>query len=185
MGKREEIVKTWGCSIFEFGSFRLDVHSPGTDINALCVTPKDIDRDRHFFRILPGILENTEGVKDIILVKEAYVPCIKMNYLNVDIDLLFASVSYDSVDDKISLSDESILKDCDCESIRSLNVRRATDAILEHIPNLETFKLTLRCIKLWAKKRGIYSNVFGYCGGVAWAILVANICKNNPKLEAC
>ena len=62
-----------------------------------------------------------------------------MNYLNVDIDLLFASVAYDSVDDKISLSDESILKDCDGDTIRSLNGRRATDAILEHIPNLETF----------------------------------------------
>ena len=63
MGKREEIVKTWGCTIFEVGSFRLDVHSPGTDINALCVTPKDIDRDRHFFGILPGILENTDGLR--------------------------------------------------------------------------------------------------------------------------
>ncbi len=178
MGKREEIVKSWGGTIFEFGSFRLDVHSPGTDIDALCVTPKDIDRNRYFFGILPGILENTEGVKDLILVKEAFVPCIKMNYLNVDIDLLFASVAYDSVDDKISLSDESIPRDCDAESIRSLNGRRATDAFLEHIKNLETFKLTLRCIKLWAKKRGIYSNVFGYCGGVAWAILVAKIIQN-------
>ena len=48
MGKREEIVKTWGGKIFEFGSYRLDVHSPGTDIDALCVAPKDIDRDLHF-----------------------------------------------------------------------------------------------------------------------------------------
>ena len=185
MGKREEIVKTWGGKIFEFGSYRLDVHSPGTDIDALCVAPKDIDRDRHFFGILPGILENTEGVKDLIVVKEAYVPCIKMNFWNVDIDLLFARVAYDSVENITSLSDESILKDCDAASIRSLNGRRATDAILEHIINKEAFKLTLRCIKLWAKKRGIYSNVFGYCGGVAWAILVAYICKNNPELEAC
>jgi len=66
-----------------------------------------------------------------------------------------------------------------------LNGRRATDAILEHIPNIETFQLTLRCIKLWAKNRGIYSNVFGYCGGVAYAILVAYICKTNPELETC
>ena len=110
MGKREEIVKTWGGKIFEFGSYRLDVHSPGTDIDALCVAPKDIDRDRHFFGILPGILENTEGVKDLIVVKEAYVPCIKMNFWNVDIDLLFARVAYDSVDDKISLSNESIIE---------------------------------------------------------------------------
>ena len=70
-----------------------------------------------------------------------------------------------------------------------MNGRRVTEAILENIPktskNLETFKLTLRCIKLWAKNRGIYSNVHGYCGGVAWAILVAYICKENPNLECC
>ena len=40
----------------------------------------------------------------------------------------------------------------------------------------------LRCVKLWAKNRGIYSNVFGYCGGVAYAILVAYIVKQNPNL---
>lgn len=57
MGKDEEQVKTWGGKIFEFGSYRLDVHSPGTDIDALCVAPCYIDRDDHFFGVLPEILQ--------------------------------------------------------------------------------------------------------------------------------
>ena len=56
LGYDEEQIRTWGGKIFEFGSYRLDVHSPGTDIDALIVAPVHIDRDEHFFGILPEIL---------------------------------------------------------------------------------------------------------------------------------
>lgn len=60
--------------------------------------------------------------------------------------------------------------------------RRDTDMILKLVPDKENFELTLRCIKLWAKNRGIYSNVLGYFGGITWALLVARVCMNNPKM---
>jgi len=96
MGKSEEVVRTWGGKIFEFGSYRLGVHTPDTDIDALCVAPCYIDRDKHFFGILPKMLmdRKNEGVEKLITVREAFVPCIKMIYKGVDIDLLFARIEH-------------------------------------------------------------------------------------------
>lgn len=64
----------------------------------------------------------------------------------------------------------------DEKSCQSLNGRRVADQILKAVPNADHFRQTLRMIKLWAKNKGIYSNVMGYLGGVSWAIMTAKVC---------
>jgi poly(A) polymerase len=127
--------------LFDFGSYRLNVHSKSTDIDALVVAPRHIDRDKHFFGLLPNILRSQPETEFLIEVREAFVPCIKMIFNGIDIDLLFARVELKDISKDLELKDNAILRNCDPNSIRSLGGRRATDAILEKIPksNLPKF----------------------------------------------
>ncbi|XP_074708100.1 uncharacterized protein LOC141935605 [Strix uralensis] len=61
---------------------------------------------------------------------------------------------------------------------------RVTDEMLYLAPSEENFWLTLRAIKLWAKRHGTYSNLLGLLGGVSWAMLVARTCPLYPNALA-
>ncbi len=65
--------------------------------------------------------------------------------------MLFARLSNSTIADDLDLKDDSILRNLDQKCVRSLNGCRVTDEILNLVPNVETFRLTLRTIKLWAK----------------------------------
>jgi len=110
---------------------------------------------------------------------------------------------FQSVNEDQELDDDNLLKNLDEKCIRSLNGCRVTDEILRLVPNVTTFRsdqrtprlciciiklkhmsgcrLTLRAVKLWAKRQGVYSNSLGYLGGVSWAILVARTCQLYPN----
>ena len=123
-----------GGKIFTFGSYRKGVNGPGSDIDTLVVAPRHIDRDHHFFGELAPMLRSTPGVTELTEVKEAQVPVIKMKFNDVEIDLLFARVEYKEVGDDFNsdrLLDDNILRNCDLETVRSLNGCRVTELILK------------------------------------------------------
>uniref|UniRef100_A0A8C1FEZ5 polynucleotide adenylyltransferase n=1 Tax=Cyprinus carpio carpio TaxID=630221 RepID=A0A8C1FEZ5_CYPCA len=172
LGKLNSFVKEWiaeisdsknlplssvtnvGGKIFTFGSYRLGVHTKGT------------------------FNESATAVED------AFVPVIKFKFDGIEIDLLFARLALQSIPDNLDLRGDSLLRNLDIRCIRSLNGCRVTDEILYLVPNKENFRLTLRAIKLWAKRRGIYSNMLGFLGGVSWAMLVARTCQLYPNAVA-
>lgn len=53
-----------GGNIYTFGSYRLGVHSPGSDLDTLCVIPKHVSRE-DFFSTFETMLRETEGVTEV------------------------------------------------------------------------------------------------------------------------
>jgi len=125
-----------------------------------------------------------ENIPELMAVKKASVPVIKMNFKGIEINMLFAKLSFKQIPDSMNLKDDMLLKHLDQECATSFNACRVTDEILRLVPNVENFRLTLRAIKLWAKRQGIYSNVLGFLGGISWTILVARTCQLYPNAMA-
>ena len=179
----EQQIAEAGGKIFTFGSYRLGVHDEGSDIDTLCVVPKHVTRE-DFFDTMYKMLQGRPEVSELTAVTDAYVPIMKMRFSEIPIDLVFARLALPSIPSDLDLRDNSLLKNLDERCIRGLNGSRVTDEILRLVPNIVAFRMTLRCIKLWARCRAVYSNVNGFLGGVAWAMLVARVCQLYPMAPA-
>lgn len=178
-----ELANSCQAKIFTFGSYRLGVHNRGADIDTLLVAPKHVERD-DFFDTFQLSLSSMDGVEYVRAVRNAFVPLLKAKIRGIELDILFSHLALRTIPDEQELHDSNLLRGLDQQSIRSLNGCRVTDDILRVVPNHDSFRLALRAIKLWAKKRGIYSNILGYLGGVSWAILIARTCQLYPRATA-
>lgn len=134
-GLSEAAATAAGGKIFTFGSYRLGVHAPGSDIDALCVVPKHVSRE-DFFDIFEPMLKKEDGVTEVSVralflyclvltfcvqgVPDAYVPVIKAKVSGIPLDFLMARLALSSIPDDLSLRDDTLLRNLDERCVRSL-----------------------------------------------------------------
>ncbi|KAK3725338.1 polynucleotide adenylyltransferase [Vermiconidia calcicola] len=185
-GLPQGILNEAGGKVLTYGSFELGVYGPGSDIDTIMVAPKHVTRE-HFFQHMPDLLRKefkSEDITELTPVPGISVPIIKVELCGVSVDLIFSNLHLSSVPKTQDLNDLNVLRGLDETDLRCVNGRRVTRRILDLVPQTKVFRMALRAIKLWAKKRALYGNIVGYPGGVAYAMMVARICQLYPKAAA-
>ncbi|XP_052188506.1 nuclear poly(A) polymerase 3 [Diospyros lotus] len=178
---RGEYISAASATVLTYGSYGLGVHNSESDIDAVCVGPCFATMAEDFFIVLHNMLTNRPEVSDVHCVKDAKVPLMRFKLDGISIDLPYAQLKVMSVPENVDILNPYFLRGIDEISWRSLSGVHANKCILQLLPNIEVFQSLLRCVKLWAKRRGVYGNLFGFFGGVHLAILVAFICQRHPN----
>ena len=180
-GLSEDASRAAGGKLYTSGSYRLRVHEPGADIDSVGVAPKHCERSDFFSSLKEALLEHPD-VENLRSIETAAVPIMTFDMESVNVDLLFATLPMNGVPESTDIDDDNILRAVDSSTEKSLNGPRVTNLIYKLVShNYESFLAVLRVTRIWAKKRGIYSNKHGYLGGVNFNILVGIVCQLFPR----
>jgi poly(A) polymerase len=183
-GLSKEVVESAGGQLFTSGSYRLGVHEPGADIDTILVVP-NVCTKADFFGTLPADDANGEqhhdpdslaerikrhpDVTNFVPVEGAAVPLLTFDWEGINIDLLFARLNTASVPADFDIDNDAVLDGVDSATEKSLNGPRVTNLIAALVSGTkeryQTFLTVVRCVRKWAKSRGLYSNKMGYWGG--------------------
>ena len=184
-GLSEEQANDAGSAVLMLGSCALGVPGPGSDIDLVAVVPYFVERETMFSEDgLVGRLRAVPGLDTGSLhpISDAFVPIVKFGLQGVPVDLLLARLRLPQIPPQLKADSLGLLASCiEEKDVYSLNGARVADAILDRVPDCETFRTTLRAVKLWASRRGISQQSCGFPGGIAWALLTARVCQLHPN----
>ena len=111
------------------GSYSLDVHLPGADMNTVMVVPKHVSRKDMFSLLYPSMVAR-DDIKNLVKVEEARVPVIKFEMDGFEFDLAMARLGgLSCLPEDFDVTDDRYLKlvgGGDMQSITSLNGVRVT-----------------------------------------------------------
>jgi poly(A) polymerase Pap1 len=165
--------------ILPYGSFRIDVHDAHSDMDIVAVVPEWVRREA-LFEGFRSCLSSCADCSCVQVLLSARAPVLKFVMFSFSVDVAVAILIYDRVPNPFS--PQALIENVvDEKSALALVGPSNSDALLELVPDPERFRQLLRFIKLWAKNNFIYSNAFGFLGGMAWSLLCAFICQIYPR----
>lgn len=146
------------------------------------VTEEDQTRDP---QSLAERIRRHPDVTNFVPVEGAAVPILTFDWEGINIDLLFARLNSNAVPADLDIDNDAVLDGVDSATEKSLNGPRVTNLIAAFVSGTperyQTFLAVVRCVRKWAKARGLYSNKMGYWGGVNINMSVAQCLQLYPN----
>ena len=207
----EDDAEDAGGDLLVSGSHILGVRDKNADIDTICVAPKFVTREHFFTILkdelssrpdvtnfskvetaaVPIMSFDFQGVSIDLLFAQ-----LAVNKVPKDSEVLLDKKNHYVLNDKILLG-------IDVGTEKSLNGPRVTymiqplankardeaGRIIDHdaFPTRadgqveNKFLIVLRCVRKWAKAKGLYGNMMGYLGGINCNLLVAMVCQIFPN----
>nr|KJB28767.1 hypothetical protein B456_005G068400 [Gossypium raimondii] len=167
------------ATLLTYGSYGLGVHGSESDIDALCVGPYFATMVDDFFIVLYNMLKSRPEVSEIYCVKDVKVPLMRFVFDGILIDLPFVQLKILVVPENLDILNPVFLRDIDETGWKSLSRVLANTQICRLVPDLKSM---LRCVKFWAKRRGVYASKQDELGDwVGW--IKSRFCCLLFKLE--
>jgi poly(A) polymerase len=157
-----------------FGSSRLDIATPQSDIDLICLIPHALPR-LQFLEEVKGRLTPTYG--QARLVTDVQVPALKLTIDSISIDLLAVSHPFFPAPFRTIKEEDQMYYDQG--SWQTLVGCMEADYMLRMAGNIlpeDTFRAYIRAVRAWANARKITGNGFGYVGNFSWAVLATWAC---------
>jgi poly(A) polymerase len=165
------------------GSTALGTAMPGSDLDFVCLGR--MSADDFLFRA-PKRMQDLQFAR---VASTALVPALKLYFADFSADL-----SYVQLADAFPLKSPSAWSAelrAGLSPAQSRAMRAATDAdlIRRLIEDQETsYRIATIALKAWAQAQHVYGNAYGYPGGFAWSLLLAQVGPHaTPEawLKAC
>ncbi|KAK6819253.1 hypothetical protein RU639_008103 [Aspergillus parasiticus] len=159
------------------GSYGFGVWNSSSDMDILVIGQVS---PRTFFALMIAKLRRATDSDVVLLrkVKAASGIMLELEVRDVRIDLQYCAATrvVESWPQSLELPAGDSTFDLPMQSLLKLNSLRDMHYLQRTIPDLASFRLAYRFIKIWAQRRGIYSSKLGYLGGIHITLLLARIC---------
>lgn len=196
-GLQAEVIQAAGGEMFTSGSYRLGVHEPGADIDTILVAPQACEREDFFGtskitdeddptardpNSLAERIRRHPDVTNFNPVETAAIPLLTFDWEGINIDLLFARLNSNSVPPGLDIDNDNVLNGVDGATEKSLNGPRVTNLIAAFVKGQErypNFLAVVRCVRKWAKARGLYNNKVSFKLAYWYKCLTGRACMTD------